>query len=60
MITNSKNTTVSIRMPNDQLSYLKKMSHYMSIERDSDLNYQDLIREAIEAQFPMPVVQDEN
>lgn len=47
-------------MSDEQLGYLKKMSHYLSIERETDLNYQDLIREAIDSQFPMPKNEDKN
>jgi cell division septal protein FtsQ len=46
---------VSIRLPEEQLRYLKKMSHYMSIEQNTDLSYVDLIRTAIEQVYPMPV-----
>lgn len=46
---------VSFRLPEDQLRYLKQMSHYVSIERNQDLSYVDLIRESIENSYPMPV-----
>ena len=49
-----KTQTVSIRVNSKHLEYLKKMSHYVSIERNQDLNYVDLIREAIEQVYPMP------
>ena len=45
-------TTISIRIEKDYLAYLKKLSHTLSLERDEDLNYSDLIREALEKNFP--------
>lgn len=53
-------TTISIKIPNDRLKYLKKMSHYLSIERDTDLTFSDLVREALEQAYPMPKASDEN
>ena len=48
-------TMVSFKMDDKYVKYLKKMSHYFSIERDVDLSFSDLIREAVEATYPMPV-----
>jgi len=47
-------TTVSIKLDDKQSEYLKRMSHYLSIERNEDLTFSDLIREAINNTFPMP------
>jgi hypothetical protein len=47
--------TVSIKLPDDHVKYLQKMSHYVSIERDQNLTLSDLIREAIQANYPMPL-----
>lgn len=47
--------TVSVKLPDEQVKYLHKMSHYVSIERNQNLTFSDLIREAIAAMFPMPV-----
>jgi len=47
-------TTVSIKIPDDKLKYIKKMSHYLSIERDQDLTFSDLVREALDQTYPMP------
>lgn len=30
------------------------MSHYLSIERNEDISYVDLIREALEQAYPLP------
>ena len=46
-------TTISIRIEKDYLAYLKKLSHTLSLERDEDLNYSDLIREALADKFPI-------
>ena len=47
-------TTLSIKLDDNRARYLKKMSHYLSIERDEDLTLSDLVREALESSFPMP------
>ena len=52
--------TISLRMDEKRIAYLKRMSHYVSIERNEDVNYNDLIVEAVEAQFPMPVESNGN
>jgi len=52
-------TTLSIKLDDSRAKYLKKMSHYLSIERDEDLTLSDLVREALESAFPMPKNQDE-
>lgn len=46
--------TISIKLDDKEAKHLKKMSHYLSIERDEDLTFSDLIREAIRNTFPMP------
>lgn len=45
-----------IRLHDDVIAHLKRMIHYLSIERNEDLNYVDLIKEDIECQFPMPTM----
>lgn len=52
-------TTLSIKLDDNRAKYLKKMSHYLSIERDEDLTLSDLVREALENSFPMPKEKDE-
>lgn len=52
-------TTLSIKLEDNRAKYLKKMSHYLSIERDEDLTLSDLVREALENSFPMPKDQNE-
>jgi len=50
-----KGNPISLRLPDEQLKRLKKMSHYFSLERDEDLNYVDLIIEAIDQVYPAEV-----
>jgi hypothetical protein len=52
--------TVSIRFSSDQIKYLKRLSHSLSLERDEDIQYPDLIREAVDLQFPLPPIDNEN
>ena len=47
-------TAISIKLDDDTVKYLKKMTHYVSIERDTDITLSDLVRESIENTFPMP------
>lgn len=46
--------TVSLKLDNKQVEYLKKMSHKLSLERNENLTFSDLVREAINNTFPMP------
>jgi len=46
--------TISVKLDDREAKHLKKMSHYLSIERDEDLTFSDLIREAIRSTFPIP------
>ena len=50
-----KGNPISLRLPDEQLKRLKKVSHYLSLERDEDLNYVDLIIEAIDQVYPAEV-----
>ena len=45
---------ISVRLETDFIKHLKRMAHFLSLERDQDLNYSDLIREAIFNSFPLP------
>ena len=50
-----KSTPISIRLSNEQLSALKILSHKLSLERNEDLNYVDLIKEAIDKTYSSTV-----
>ena len=47
-------TAISIKIDDTTAKYLKKMSHYLSIERDTDVTLSDLVRESIENTYPLP------
>ena len=47
-------TAVSIKLTDTQAKHLRKMSHYLSLERDKDLTLSDLVREALEQVYPIP------
>jgi hypothetical protein len=47
-------TAVSIKLTDEQTKHLRKMSHYLSIERDEDLTLSDLVREALDQVYPIP------
>ena len=47
-------TAISIKLDDSTVKYLKKMTHCVSIERDTDITLSDLVRESIENTFPMP------
>ena len=45
--------TVSLKLEDKQIDYLKKLSHQLSLERNKDLSFSDLVREALDKTFPM-------
>ena len=47
-------TAISIKIDDTTVKYLKKMSHYLSIERDIDVTLSDIVRESIENTYPLP------
>jgi predicted DNA-binding ribbon-helix-helix protein len=47
-------SVVSVRLETDFIKHLKRMAHFLSLERDQDLSYSDLIREAVFNSFPLP------
>jgi|GEM_PF-6839332 len=47
-------TPISIRLENDVLDHLRRMARYESYERDEDVTYSDLIREAVVQVYPLP------
>jgi len=47
-------TAISIKLDDKTAKYLKKMTHYLSIERDTDVTLSDLVRESLENTYPMP------
>jgi len=47
-------TAVSIKLTDEQTKHLRKMSHYLSLERDENLTLSDLVREALDQVYPIP------
>ena len=47
-------TAISIKLDDNIVKYLKKMTHLISIERGADITLSDLVRESIEDTYPMP------
>ena len=47
-----KKTNVCIRWSASYLAYLKTLAHSLSLKRGEELTYLDLIREALEKQYP--------
>lgn len=45
---------VSVRLDRQVIENLKRVARYESFERDQDVSYADLIREAILQTFPLP------
>jgi hypothetical protein len=46
-------TAINIKMNDDNVKHLRKMSHYLSLERGEDLTLSDLVREALEQVYPI-------
>lgn len=51
----TKTTTISLRMENDTLENLKNAARKISYEKESDMTYVDLIREAVEKTYDIDV-----
>ena len=47
-------TAINIKLNDEQAKHLRKMSHYLSLERDEDLTLSDLVREALDQVYPRP------
>lgn len=53
-------TVISVRMEPKYAKHVKRMAHFLSLERDQDLTHSDLIREAILNTYPLPEETDEH
>ena len=58
MPTATESQPVSIRLDKTLIDHLKRVARYESFERDQDVTYADLIREAIVNSYPMPKDED--
>ncbi len=55
MATKTADTTpLSLRLEPEIIAHLRRVARYESFERDMDVTYSDLIREAILQTYPMP------
>ena len=50
---------ISIKMPDDVLAHLRQVARWESFERNKDVTYSDLIREAVLMTYPMPVSEND-
>ncbi len=44
---------INVRLSKPMIEHLKRVARYEAFERDEDITYADLIREAVERTFPM-------
>lgn len=49
-----ESTVISVRLEPQYVKHIKRMAHFLSLERDQDLTHSDLIREAILNTYPLP------
>jgi len=49
-----ESTVISVRLEDKYVKNIKRMAHFLSLERDQDLTHSDLIREAILNTYPLP------
>jgi len=43
---------ICIRLKKEQIAYLKKIAYEMSLKKEKDIKYSDLIRECLEEKYP--------
>jgi hypothetical protein len=54
MPTKTETQPLSLRLEPELIQHLRRIARYESYERDEDVSYSDLIREAILQTYPMP------
>ena len=54
MPTKTETQPLSLRLEPDLILHLRRIARYQSFERDEDVTYSDLIREAILQTYPVP------
>lgn len=52
MTQRGRNTTVSLRIREDVLEHLREVARKAAVERQQDISYADLIREAVDRMYP--------
>ena len=58
MLTKTDTQPLSLRLEPEIIQHLRSIARYESYERDEDVSYSDLIREAILQTYPMPKEKD--
>jgi hypothetical protein len=58
MATKTQTQPLSLRLEPGLISHLRRVARYQSFERDEDVTYSDLIREAILQAYPLPKDED--
>jgi len=51
---------IQLRIEEKTFDTIKRMARYKAVEMDNDIQWQDLVREAIYNTFPVPVESDDN
>lgn len=55
MAATTETKPISIRLEAELLAHLRQVARYESYERNTDVTYADLIREAVLQVYPLPV-----
>ena len=54
MVATTETKPISIRLEAELLAHLRQVARYESYERNADVSYADLIREAVLQVYPLP------
>lgn len=54
MVATTQTKPISIRLEAELLAHLRQVARYESYERNADVSYADLIREAVLQVYPLP------
>lgn len=54
MVATTETKPISIRLEAELLAHLRQVARYESYERNTDVSYADLIREALLQVYPLP------
>ena len=54
MVATTETKPISIRLEAELLAHLRQVARYESYERNTDVTYADLIREALLQVYPLP------
>ncbi len=54
MVATTETKPISIRIEAELLAHLRQVARYESYERNADVSYADLIREALLQVYPLP------